>query len=169
MAPKGGELGGSILEPSPSHYRSLLLSSLPMKADLPHGLDPKPSFSEVWLLHALPPEPTQASNEKSVLVRHHHGSCMSWGTSPLSEETACPPEHSKGLLLEQCQGKWEHASATHGHWLNQVLAFVFYLLGCLLQSRDPREANGRERSWNAQKMKAERIEATSSLHTGMVR
>lgn len=169
MAPKGGELGGSILEPSPSHYRSLLLSSLPMKADLPHGLNPKPSFSEVWLLHALPPEPTQASNEKSVLVRHHHGSCMSWGTSPLSEETACPPEHSKGLLLEQCQGKWEHASATHGHWLNQVLAFVFYLLGCLLQSRDPREANGRERSWNAQKMKAERIEATSSLHTGMVR
>ena len=40
---------------------------------------------------------------------------MPGGTSPLSEETASLPEHSKCLLLEQCQGMWEHASVTHRH------------------------------------------------------
>lgn len=58
-------------------------------------LIPKPFFSEVWLLYALPPGLTQASSEKSVLVRHHHGSCL--GEPVLSEETVCLPEHSKGL------------------------------------------------------------------------
>lgn len=112
MAPNGGELGGSILEPSPSHYRSLLLSSLPMKADLPHVLDPKPSFSEVWLLHALLQDqrkpPVRSLCWSDITMDH------AWGNQS-SEETASLPERAKGLLLEQCQSKWEHASATHRH------------------------------------------------------
>lgn len=116
--------GGSILEPSPSHYWSLLLSSLPMKADLPHGLDPKPFFSEVWLLYALPPGLTQASSEKSVLVRHHHGSCL--GEPVLCLRRHVPPRTFQGSPLRAMPGQVgaciSHTqalaeSSTHIHFL----------------------------------------------------
>lgn len=76
LAPDGGELGVSILELSLSHYWSLLLLGLPVKADLFRGLDLKSSCSEVWLLHALLPGLTQSSDRESVLVRHHRGASL---------------------------------------------------------------------------------------------